>query len=242
MATFRKYLVAGLLVWLPIGVTWLIVRALINLMDGVLFILPRRFHPDTLLGFHIPGLGLLLSVAVLLLTGVVAANLLGKRLVAFSESLLAKIPIVRTIYSAAKQVTETVFAQKGMSFRKVLLIEYPRKGIWSIAFYTGTTVGEVQIKTEKEVVNVFLPTTPNPTTGFLMMIPREDVIELDMPVEEGIKLIMTLGVIAPVSKERALGIARTDRDIIESIASGEAGKSQEQTQEGSPASSRKVVQ
>jgi uncharacterized membrane protein len=209
VATFRKYLIAGLLVWLPIGITWLIVKALVTMMDGVLVVIPHRFHPDTLLGIHIPGLGLVLSIVVLLLTGLIAANLLGKRIVAFSESLLAKIPIVRTIYSAAKQVTETVFSQQGNSFRKVLLIEYPRKGIWSIAFYTGTTVGEVQQKTAKEVVNVFLPTTPNPTTGFLMMIPREDIIELDMPVDEGIKLIMTLGVIAPgVSRNHALDVIR----------------------------------
>jgi uncharacterized membrane protein len=240
MATFRKYLVAGLLVWIPIGVTWLIVRALINLMDGVLVVLPHHYHPDTLLGFHIPGLGLLLSVAVLLLTGLVAANLLGKRLVAFSESVLAKIPIVRTIYSAAKQVTETVFAQKGNSFRKVLLIEYPRKGVWSIAFYTGTTVGEVQDKTEKEVVNVFLPTTPNPTTGFLMMIPREDIIELDMPVEDGIKLIMTLGVIAPpgVSRERALDIIRNQNITFPPTPP----EGEDKPEEAPPPPTRKVVQ
>jgi uncharacterized membrane protein len=221
--TFRRYLVAGLLVWLPLWVTWLILRTLVNLMDGVLVVLPRHYHPDTLLGFHIPGLGLLLSILVLLLTGVVAANLLGQRLVEFIEALLARIPIVRTIYSAAKQVTETVFTKKGKSFRKVLLIEYPRKGVWSIAFYTGTTIGEVQDKTEQDVVNVFLPTTPNPTTGFLMMLPREDVVELDMPVEEGIKLIMTLGVIAPsVRPGAAPGLVRGEAGNVEIAAvSGE---------------------
>lgn len=200
----RKYLLAGLLVWLPLGVTVLVVKALIDLMDRVLVFIPSKYHPEALLGFHIPGLGVLLSLLVLFVTGIIAANLFGRRLVAIWESLLARIPLVSTIYSAVKQVAETVFGNQGNSFRKVLLIEYPRKGLYSIAFYTGSAIGEIQDKTAQDVVNVFLPTTPNPTSGFLLMVPREDVIELDMPVEEGIKLIMTLGVIVPENKKREL--------------------------------------
>lgn len=204
LPTLRKYLLAGLLVWLPLGVTVLVVKALIDLMDRVLVFIPEQFSPEALFGFRIPGLGVVLSLIVLFSTGVVVANLFGRRLVAIWESLLARIPLVNIIYSAVKQVAETLFANKGKSFRKVLLIEFPRKGIWAIAFYTGTVVGEVQDKTEQEVVNVFLPTTPNPTSGFLLMVAREDIIELDMPVEEGIKLIMSLGVIVPEAKKREL--------------------------------------
>lgn len=214
MSRLRKYLVAGLLVWVPLGVTVLVVKVLIDLMDRVLLVLPDALHPEALVGFRIPGLGLLLSLIVLLGTGVVVANFFGRRLVAFWEALLARIPLVRTVYGAAKQVAETLFADKGASFRKVLLIQYPRKGIWALAFYTGTTVGEVQQKTEKEVVNVFLPTTPNPTSGFLIMVPREDVIELDMPVEEGIKLIMTLGVFTPSDFRKPVGSVEPVPDTI----------------------------
>ncbi len=204
MPALRKYLLAGLLVWLPLGVTLLVIKALIDLMDRVLVLVPDQYQPEALFGFHIPGLGVVLSLVVLFTTGVVVANLFGKRLVAMGEALVARIPVVSIIYSAVKQVAETVFSNKGKSFRKVLLIEYPRKGVWAIAFYTGSAVGEIQEKTSKEVVNVFLPTTPNPTSGFLLMVAREDIIELDMPVDEGIKLIMSLGVIVPESKKREL--------------------------------------
>jgi len=201
MSSLRRYLIAGLLVWLPLGVTVLVIKLLVDLMDRVLVVLPHRFHPDYLLGFHIPGLGVVLSVAIVLVTGVVVANLAGRRLVAAWESLLARIPLVRTIYAGVKQIAETVFSEKGTSFRKVLLVEYPRKGLWSLAFYTGTAVGEVQEKTAQEVVGVFVPTTPNPTSGFFMMIPRADVIELDMSVDDGIKMIMSMGVIIPQGKK-----------------------------------------
>lgn len=228
MSRLRKYLVAGLLVWVPLGVTVLVVKVLIDLMDRVLLVLPDALHPEALVGFRIPGLGLLLSLIVLLGTGVVVANFFGRRLVAFWEALLARIPLVRTVYGAAKQVAETLFADKGASFRKVLLIQYPRKGIWALAFYTGTTVGEVQQKTEKEVVNVFLPTTPNPTSGFLIMVPREDVIELDMPVEEGIKLIMTLGVFTPSDFRKSAGSVEPVSDPVaappEEVKLRDAGK------------------
>jgi len=174
----------------------------VGFMDQVLLLIPDKFNPDNLLGFHIPGLGLILSITVVMVTGVVVANLFGRRLVAAWESLLARIPLVRSIYSSVKQIAETLFHPDGKSFRKVLLIEYPRVGIWTLAFHTGGVVHEVQNKTGKEVINVFVPTTPNPTSGFFIMVPKEDVVELDMSVDDGLKLIMSLGVVVPVTKKK----------------------------------------
>ena len=197
MFSIRKYLIAGLLVWVPIGVTVLVIKLLVDIMDRSLLLLPPTWRPDALLGFHVPGLGVVLSVLVVIATGVIAANLLGRRLVALWESLLARIPLVRTIYLGAKQVVETVLSASNQSFRKVLLIEYPRRGLWCLAFQTGTGLGELESRTGKDVVAVFVPTTPNPTSGFVLVVPREDVIELDMSVDEGLKLIISMGVAVP---------------------------------------------
>lgn len=196
----RKYLIAGLLVWMPLGVTFLVVRAIVGFLDKSLLLLPDSFQPDRLLGFHIPGLGVLLAIALVLVTGMIMANLLGRRLVAFWESLLARIPLVRTLYSAVKQIMEAVLATDAKSFRKVLLVEYPRKGVWSLAFMTSDDLGEVQDKTIANVISVFIPTTPNPTSGFVLMVPESDVIELDMAVEEGLKMIISMGVVVPNSQ------------------------------------------
>lgn len=197
MSSVRRYLIAGLLIWLPLGVTVMVIKLLVDVMDQTLLVLPAAYHPDVLLGFHIPGLGVLLSVTVVLLTGVVVANFFGRRLVALWEKALARIPLVRPIYSAVKQLTETVFTSGGQSFRKVLLIEYPRKGVWTLAFQTGTAVGEAQTKTGEEVINVYVPTTPNPTSGFFLMVARRDVVELDMSVDDGLKMIISMGVVVP---------------------------------------------
>ena len=179
---------------MPLGVTFLVVRAIVGFLDKSLLLLPDAFQPDRLLGFHIPGLGVLLAVALVLITGMIMANLLGRRLVAFWESLLARIPLVRTLYSAVKQIMEAVLATDAKSFRKVLLVEYPRKGVW-----TSDDLGEVQDKTIANVISVFIPTTPNPTSGFVLMVPESDVIELDMAVEEGLKMIISMGVVVPNS-------------------------------------------
>ncbi len=193
----RRYLIAGLLVWLPLGVTVLVIKALVGFMDQSLLLLPPELRPDALIGFHIPGLGVVLSAAVVLLTGVLVANLFGRQLVAAWESLLGRIPLVRSIYSAVKQLAETMFSGSGQSFRKVLLIEYPRKGLWTLAFQTGTGVGEAQRRTGREVVNVYVPTTPNPTSGFFLMVPRDEVIELAMSVDDGLKMIISMGAVVP---------------------------------------------
>ncbi|HED39071.1 MAG TPA: DUF502 domain-containing protein [Chromatiales bacterium] len=200
----KRYLIAGLLVWLPLGVTVLVIRLLVNFMDKLLVFIPKEYHPDTLLGFHIPGLGVVLAVLVVLITGVIVANFFGRQLVAAWESLLGRIPLVRTIYHSVKQVAVTIFSSQGKSFRKVLLIEYPRKGIYTLAFQTGDAVAEVREKSGREVINVFVPTTPNPTSGFFIMVPEEDVQVLDMSIDEALKMIMSLGVIVPGGKENPL--------------------------------------
>src|SRR3569623_1333675 len=197
MSRIRRYLMAGLLVWLPLGVTIFVVMFLVNTMDQTLLLLPAGLRPDNLLGFHIPGLGVLLTVGVILLTGIVMAHFFGKEILAVWESILNRIPLVRSIYTSVKQLSETLLSTGGQSFRKVLLIEYPRRGSWPLAFQPGTEVGEAQLKTGEEVINVYVPTTPNPTSGFFLMIPRKDVVELDMSVDQGLKMIISMGVVVP---------------------------------------------
>ncbi len=204
----RKYLIAGLLVWLPVGVTILVIKVLVDTMDRTLLLLPPAWRPAELLGFNIPGLGVALSIVIVFATGVVFANFLGRRLVLFWEALLARIPLVRTIYTAVKQVTETLFSSSSQSFRQVLLVEYPRRGMWSLGFQTNTELGEVQEKTGEEVLAIFVPTTPNPTSGFVLMVPRKDVVALDMSVDEGLKMIVSMGVVVPTwSKEDRPAVA-----------------------------------
>jgi len=197
LITLRRYLIAGLLVWLPLGVTILVIRLLVNFMDKTLLVIPHDYRPEVVFGVDIPGLGVILSAAIVLLTGAIAANIFGRQVVAIWERFMARIPFIRTIYAGVKQVAETLFSSQNKSFREVLLIEYPRKGIWTLAFHTGSVVQEVQEKTGAEVINVFVPTTPNPTSGFFIMIPRDDVTVLSMSVDEAVKVIMSLGVIVP---------------------------------------------
>jgi uncharacterized membrane protein len=193
----RRYLVAGLLVWLPLAVTFGLLRFLIALMDRTLDLLPVAYRPEEWLPVAIPGLGVILTIAVLLLTGLLAANFVGRSVVGGWESLLKKIPIVRSIYSAAKNFAEIVFSDSGKAFKKVFLVEYPRKGIYTLTFQTATEMGEVQGRTGDDVICCFVPTTPNPTSGFIIIVPKSDVIELDMTVDEAAKLIMSLGVVVP---------------------------------------------
>ena len=204
MKKLQKYLIAGLLVWLPIVVTVLLFRFLITLMDQTLILLPSQIRPEALIGFKLPGLGLILTLLVLIVTGIFAANFVGKSMVNFGEKIFKKIPIVRSVYSAAKNFADIVFSDTGQSFKKVLLIQYPRKGVYSLAFQTSTNLGEVQKKTGSDVVCTFVPTTPNPTSGFIIIIPKEDVIEMDMEVDEAFKMIVSLGVVVPEWKKEEL--------------------------------------
>jgi uncharacterized membrane protein len=196
----KKYLIAGLLVWMPLGITFLVIRAIVGFLDKTLLLLPAAYQPETLLGFNIPGLGVALAVFLVIATGMIVANLLGRRLVAAWESLLSQIPLVRTLYKGIKQIMEAVLATDAKSFRKVLLVEYPRKGLWSVAFMTSDGLGEVQEKTAADVISVFIPTTPNPTSGFVIMVAQSEAIELDMSVEDGLKMIISMGVVIPKSK------------------------------------------
>jgi uncharacterized membrane protein len=193
----RRYFIAGLLVWLPVGATILVFTLALALVDRLLFLLPPPWRPEALLGFRIPGLGLILVLIVFVVTGVLAANLLGRRLVKSYESVLARIPFVRTVYSAVKHFSEVIFSDSTASFKKVLLIEYPREKLYSLAFQTSENPAEIEAATGETVVAVFLPTTPNPTSGFMLFVPTRSVVELDMSVEEALKMIISLGVVVP---------------------------------------------
>lgn len=197
MPTFRRYLIAGLLIWVPLAVTIFVVRLLINWLDGTMLLIPEAYRPEALIGYAIPGLGVLLTVMIVMLTGLLAANLFGRKLVQLWENLLSHVPLVRSIYSGAKQLAETMFSEDGQSFRKVLLVEFPRRGLWTIAFLTGTDQGEAQNKTGHDVINIYIPTTPNPTGGYFVIVPRKDVQELDMSVDEGLKMLMSMGAVVP---------------------------------------------
>jgi len=193
----KKYLITGLLVWAPLVVTLWVLSVLVDTLDQTLLLLPSAWHPRSWLGFNIPGLGVLLTFAVVLLTGMFTANIIGQRLVRFGESILARIPVVKSLYSSVKQVSDTLFSSSGQAFRKALLVQYPRQGSWTVAFLTGQPGGAVAAHLGGDFVSVYVPTTPNPTSGFFLMMPRSEVIELDMSVDEALKYIISMGVVPP---------------------------------------------
>jgi uncharacterized membrane protein len=197
MGKLRTWLVAGLLVWVPLGVTFLVVKLLVDLTDQVLLLLPSQYRPEYILGFNLPGVGIALTLLIVIITGMIFANLFGRRLVRLWEDILARIPLVRSIYSSVKQITETLFSAQGKSFRKVVLVEYPRRELWTLAFLTGDTAQGLIDITERDLASIYVPTTPNPTSGFFIMVPREDIVELDISVEVGLKLILSTGVVVP---------------------------------------------
>ncbi len=197
MGKLRTWLVAGLLVWVPLGVTFLVVKLLVDLTDQVLLLLPSQYRPEYVLGFNLPGVGIALTLLIVIITGMIFANLFGRRLVRLWEDILARIPLVRSVYSSVKQITETLFSAQGKSFRKVVLVEYPRRELWTLAFLTGDTAQGLIDITERDLVSIYVPTTPNPTSGFFLMVPREDIVELDISVEVGLKLILSTGVVVP---------------------------------------------
>ena len=198
MGWFKRYLVAGLLVWLPLGVTIAALIFLVNLFDQSLLLLPEHLRPETWLGFRVPGLGIILSLGIILLTGMFVANFLGNRIMRFWENILSRIPLVRSIYSAVKQIAEAVLGSGSQTFQKAFLIQYPRNGLWTLAFQTSETQGEAQYKTGlNEVINLFVPTTPNPTSGFFIMASKNEIIELEMPVDDALKMVISGGVVVP---------------------------------------------
>ncbi|HEY5862793.1 MAG TPA: DUF502 domain-containing protein [Casimicrobiaceae bacterium] len=193
----KRYLIAGLLVWVPLGITIWVLHFLLTSLDQILLVLPEAAQPRRMFGFDIPGLGVVLAFVILLVTGVVAANFLGARLIGAWESVLGRIPFVKSIYSSVKQVSDTLLSSKGNAFRKALLVEFPREGSWTIAFLTGTPAASVAPYLPGEHVSVYVPTTPNPTGGYFLMLPRSKVRELDMTVDEALKYIISMGVVAP---------------------------------------------
>lgn len=205
----RRYIVAGLLVWLPLAATVGLLTFVIGMMDNWLdrafALLPPGYHPDSMLGISIPGLGVLFTLLLLILTGMFAANIVGRAFVRGWESLLHRVPIVRPIYSSVKRFAELVFSDASESFKRVLLIQYPRKGLYSLAFQTSSQLGEVQGRTGEEVVCTFVPTTPNPTSGVVIIVPLKDVIVLDMDVDEALKMVISLGVVVPTWRGDQLG-------------------------------------
>ena len=200
--TFRNYLIGGLLVWIPIMITVWVVRFLSGILDTSLLLLPPSWRPEAVFGTYIPGLGIMLSLLILILTGLVMKNLFGVQIVAGLESLVRRIPVVGAIYSGAKTFSETVLTDKGRSFKQVVMVEFPRKGVYSIGFITSHELEEAQHKTEQVVTCVFVPTTPNPTTGFIILVPREEVVYMDMTVDDAFKMLLTLGVVVPKWKNK----------------------------------------
>ncbi|MDB9972143.1 DUF502 domain-containing protein [Alphaproteobacteria bacterium] len=202
LSKIRSYFLTGVIITAPVGLTFYVAILFIGFVDSrVRNIIPEKYHYDNLLPIEIPGIGLLFVFILLTFIGFLTAGLIGRFIIKLGERIISRLPIIRSVYSALKQIFESVLASSSKSFREVVLIEYPRKGVWAIGFITGDTKGEVQNATKENMVNVFLPTTPNPTSGFLLFVPRKDVIILDMNVEEGIKMVISGGIVTPKQKK-----------------------------------------
>lgn len=205
---FKKYLFAGLLIWVPIAVTFWVIQMVIGMLDKTLLFFPENLRPINSIGFHIPGLGALITLAIILLTGVIAANIFGQQLVRWWDRLLHSIPVVNSVYKAVKQISDTLLSPNGQAFRKAVLVQYPRQGAWTIGFLTGTPGGEVAKTLQGSYVSVYVPTTPNPTSGFFLMMPSSDVVELNMSVDEALTYVISMGVVSPrTAEQKALAAA-----------------------------------
>ena len=198
MSSVRKWLLAGLLVIVPVAITAAVLRWIIETLDQTLGILPGAWQPDRLIGFHIPGFGVLLTLAILLLVGAVASNFVGKKLVGLGDRVVSRIPVVRGIYSSVKQVSDTLFSESGNAFRTAVLVQWPRPDVWTIGFVTGTPGGDViNYLHGEDYLSVYVPTTPNPTGGYFVMLRKSDCIELKMSVDDALKYVVSMGVVAP---------------------------------------------
>jgi uncharacterized membrane protein len=201
----KKYFITGLLIWIPLAITVWVLTLIVRTMDQSLLLLPETLRPEHVLGFYIPGIGALLTILVVLLTGLVAANIVGQRMVRFWEALLARIPVVKSIYYSVKQISDTLFSGSGEAFRKVLLVRYPHPEAWAVAFLTGTPAESVSAMTGEELVSVFIPTAPSPVNGFFFFVKKNETIELDMSVDDALKYIVSMGVVAPPVQGNHLG-------------------------------------
>ena len=198
----RKYFITGLLILVPLAITLWVLNLIIGTMDQSLLLLPPRWRPEALFGFHIPGIGSILTLLIIFFTGLATRNFIGNQVVRVWEGILIRIPVVNSIYSSVKQVSDTLFSSSGHAFRKALLVQYPRQGAWTIAFLTGVPGGDVKNHLPGDYISIYVPTTPNPTSGFFLMIPRADAIELDMNVDEALKYIISMGVVTPEYLEK----------------------------------------
>jgi uncharacterized membrane protein len=200
MAALRKWLLAGLLVIVPVAITVAVLRWIIGTLDQTLLILPEAWQPDHFIGIHIPGFGVLLTLGILLVVGAVTSNFVGRQLVHFGDRIVSRIPVVRGIYSSVKQVSDTLFSESGNAFRTAVLVQWPRPDVWTVAFVTGTPGGDVTTYLRgEEYVSVYVPTTPNPTGGYFVMLRKSDCIELKMSVDEALKYVVSMGVVVPAT-------------------------------------------
>ena len=197
MNALRKWFLSGLLVIVPVVITFLVLEWVVGLLDQTLPILPMAWHPDRVLGVHIPGFGVILTLAILLVVGATVSNFIGKKLVQWGDAVVTRIPVVRSIYSSVKQVSDTLFSENGNAFRKAVLVQWPREGVWTVAFVTGVPGGEVAALLRDDYLSVFVPTTPNPTGGYFVLVRRSECIELEMSVDAALKYIVSMGVVAP---------------------------------------------
>ncbi len=193
----KKYLITGLLIWIPLVITIWVLKLIVDTLDQTLLLLPDLLRTERWLGVHVPGMGVLLTVLIVVATGVLAANIIGERLVRLWHEILHRIPVVNSIYSSVKQVSDTLFSSSGQAFRKALLVQWPREGMWTIAFLTGVPGGDVLSHLKGDYVSVYVPTTPNPTGGYFVIVARGDVIELDMSVDQALKYVISMGVVVP---------------------------------------------
>ena len=201
MGTLRRYFVAGLLVWIPLGITLWVLKLLVDVMDQSLLLLPEKLRSDALFGFHVPGLGIILTMAIVLATGALAANFFGRKILDIGDIVLGRIPIVRSIYGGVKQISDTLFSPEGNAFRRAVLVRYPHPNAWTLALVTGSPQHEVADILGREQISVFVPTTPNITAGFFLIVPRSDTIELEMSVDAALKYIISMGVAEPPMRE-----------------------------------------
>jgi len=200
-APLRKYFITGLLIWIPLIITLWVLKVIFDTLDASLLLLPVSFQTESWLGVHIPGLGALLTLVIVLLTGIFATNFFGAQLVQLWHDVLNRIPVVNSIYSSVKQISDTVFSSSGQAFRKALLVQWPHQGMWTIAFLTGTPGGDVATLLPPDCLSVYVPTTPNPTGGYFVIVQRSQVIELDMSVDQALKYIISMGVVPPLPKQ-----------------------------------------
>jgi uncharacterized membrane protein len=200
MITLRRYFVAGLLVWIPLGITLWVLALLVDLMDQSLLLLPMHYRSDALFGFHVPGLGIILTLSIVLATGALAANFFGRKLLLIGHEILGRVPVVRSIYGGVKQISDTLFSPEGKAFRRAVLVRYPHAGAWTVALVTGVPQNEVADILGRDQISVFVPTTPNITAGFFLIVPRSETIELDMTVDAALKYIISMGVAEPAHR------------------------------------------